>query len=388
MSRVSLNFFCKNDFLTHLFYLIAFFPLLDYGISASLLGFFIVTNLFINGIRITSIWLFSAFFFYLCFISLLNSSFHETVGRLSSSFLLIIAPITISSIKFKTRSLRKFSRIYVGVIVFKSIICLVLISLNNNFVMGGEIPVLNIQVHGTYFSYEILCATLLVHYFIESKHKMILLVFLTIVIVLFQKKIALIAIILFWTFHIKKNKRSYLLLLIPIVTLILYFKTEHLEKIKRLINTSSKLNLVGEDRVRIKLLEAGWQNFIEAPYFGKGVVEHTLFFSEYNLNYLGNWAEHMNTHNYFLFVLCSGGLLAFFLFICPYFYFMIKTFKRCKVFFIFLLITLLINLTESLFDRYSGAITFVLFSFIFHHYYSKTIKTQQTCHLKNSPQKP
>ena len=97
-------------------------------------------------------------------------------------------------------------------------------------------------------------------------------------------------------------------------------------KIKIITEATLKYNLIGEDRVRLRLMEAGWYNFLEAPYFGKGAVEHTSFFYEYNLKHLGVWAQNSNTHNYFLFVLCSGGIFALILFIFPFLYNYFKSF--------------------------------------------------------------
>lgn len=367
----------KEYFPIHLLHLIAFFPLLDYGISAILLVLFILSNFIINGLKVTSLWFFSAFFIYLFIISLFSSSFQDTTDRLSNSFVLIAMPVFLSSIKTKKSDLLKFVNIYIGVIAFKSVICLTLLFKNKSFITGSDIQVLSTEFHGTYFSYEVIIGILLVYYLIESKYKMIFLVFLSITIILFQKKIALLVLLLFWIFHTKKNKQYYSLLLIPIGTLILYFKTGYFEKIKLLIDKSLNFNLVGEDRVRMRLLEAGWYNFIEAPYFGKGVVEHTKFFSEYNLIHLGAWSQDYNTHNYFLFILCSGGVFALILFMWPYIYFLIKTVKNCKVFFMFLIITLFFNFTESFLDRYNGALPFALFCIVFFNYYleNKKIKT-------------
>lgn len=364
----------KKDILHLVFYMLAAFPLLDYGISAILLGAFVIINLYVNGVRITSLWFFIAFFLYLLIISFVFSGFYETSDRLSNSYVLIVIPILISSIDLKNKELIKFSNTYITVIVFKCLVCLLLFFIDKSFFTGADIPFLSTEFHATYFSYEVIIAVLLVYYLFKNKYKNFLLIFFSIVIILFQKKIAILALILFWIFHIKRFIKNHILLLIPIIPIIIYIKTNYLAKIKLLINTSLKFNLLGEDRVRLRLLEACWYNFVEAPFFGKGVVEHTKFFSEYNLKHLGVWSQDYNTHNYFLFVLCSGGVIALFFFLFPYLFFIKKSIKKCKIFLFFLIISMIFNLTESLLDRYNGALTFALFSLFFFKYYSNNEK--------------
>jgi hypothetical protein len=266
-----------RNFLNSSFFLIALFPLLNYGISPLFLGCFMIASLFINGTKPNTLWCFSLFYVYILLLSFCYSGFNESMDRLSRSFLLLAFPLTMSSIKLNTNELQLFFKTYVGIIVFKSTICIILIILDKDFIYGSEIPILGTEIHGTFFSYEILIAVLITQHLITFKHKTFLIVFLTLVIVLFQKKIALIAIILFWLFHIKRNRIGALLLLF--LTPLLYFKTGFLQKINTLLKKTLELNLLGEDKVRLRLLDASWQNFIENPFFGKGAVEHTLFFS-------------------------------------------------------------------------------------------------------------
>ena len=365
--------FCKkkDKILDFLFYLLATFPLLDYGISSILVSVLLLFNLIVNGLKASFIWMFGLYIIYLLLLSFYFSGLQESMSRLSNSFLLFLTPIFLSSFKFDIGNLQKFAKIYVLSILLKSIICLFLLFSDKTFIQGGSIPFIGVDVHGTFFSYEIMIAILLVYHLLQSKYKIVLLIFLSLTIILFQKKIALFVLVLFWIFHTKINKKNLVLFIISLGTLIVFYKTSYLEKIRLLINTSLNFNLVGEDRIRIRLLKAGWENFIEAPIFGKGTVEHTLFYSEYNLTHLGTWSQNYNTHNYFLFVLCSGGIFAFILFILPYLYFMIKTIKRSNFFLTFLIITLVFNLTESLIDRYSGVITFSVFCLFFHELYLK-----------------
>tara|TARA_B110000902_G_scaffold14773_1_gene17519 strand:- start:5571 stop:6704 length:1134 start_codon:yes stop_codon:yes gene_type:complete len=361
----------KDKILDFLFYLLATFTLLDYGISSLLISLLLLLNLIVNGIKVSLIWFFGLYFIYLLLISIYFSGFEDSVSRLSSSFLLFFIPVFLSSFKIDMKKLKNFAKIYVFSILLKSLICLLLLFFDKKFIQGGSIPLLNVDVHGTFFSYEIMIAILLVYHLIQNKYKIIALVFLSLIIILFQKKIALFILALFWVFHMRKNKQYLTLTIISLGTLFVFYKTSYLEKIRLLINTSLNFNLVGEDRVRIRLFKAGWQNFMEAPILGKGAVKHTLFYSEYNLTNLGAWAQNYNTHNYFLFVLCSGGILAFLFFLSPYAYFIIKTFKKSKPFFIFLIITLIFNLTESLLDRYNGVITFSIFCLFFYEHYLK-----------------
>jgi O-antigen ligase len=381
ISKTEIN---KNVLLQGLFYLVATFPLLDYGISAILLGSLLAVNLFVNGIKFNALWYFSIFLVYLLFISFYFSGVDDSIKRLSNSMLLLVTPIFLSSFQLNIKILNIFARVYISAIVLKSLICLFLLLRDKSFLFGTDIPLLSIEFHATYFSYEVFVAMLLIFYLLEDKRKMVLLIFLSIIIVLFQKKIAFVILFLCWIFYVKKSRQYYTLLVIPFLGLLFYIKSDFFEKIKIITEAALKFNLIGEDRVRLRLMEAVWYNFQEAPIFGKGAVAHTTFFYEYNLKHLGVWAQNYNTHNYFLFVLCSGGIFALILFIFPFLYSIIKYHKTSLVYAIFLIITMLLNLTESVLDRYNGVIIFVVFNFIFFSYYrlinynSKTFTNAET----------
>lgn len=368
------SFLYKENLLYGLFYLLSLFPLLDYGISAVLLYSFLVVNLLVNGIKIDSSWFFIGFFIYLFGITLVYSSFYETYKELSHSISIITIPICASSFKINKEKVKIFTFLYIGCILLKSIICIFLLFDDWNFLGGGTIPFLSVDFHATYFSYEVIIALVLVDYFLEKRGRLVLLIFLSVVVVIFQKKIAFLTLVLFWVMHIKNSKHLLGLLLIPLCALIFYFKGGVFNKFHETVNKYLDFSLVGTDKVRLKLLEAGWSNFKEAPFFGKGAVEHKIFFSQYNLSNLGPWASDYDTHNYFLFIVCSGGLLALILFIFAFIYFLIKSYNLTKPFFHFLIITLIFNLTESVLIRYSGALTFSVFCFLFYKIYLSEAK--------------
>jgi hypothetical protein len=374
--------FNKNSFLLGFFYLTAIFPLLDYGISAIILGAFLVLNLVVNGLKISPIWFFSLFFIYILLISFYYSGIEDSMKRLSKSMLLLVTPIVLSSFKMNIKILKNFTKVYIWSILLKSLLCLFLLVRDKSFIDGRDIPILSIEFHATYFSYEVMIAILLIYFFIENRKKILLLIFLSITVIVFQKKIALIVLLLFWIYHIKKSKQYFTLLLIPICAFVFYIKSDFFTKIKILTEAALKGNLMGEDRVRLRLMEAAWHNFNEAPYFGKGAVEHTLYFFEYNLKHLGIWAQDYNTHNYFLFVLCSGGILGLLLFIFPFLYSLIKYSKASQVYAIFLVTTMFYNFTESHLDRYNGVLPFVIFNFVFFSYYDIININQKQVNLK------
>jgi len=361
----------KNNYIQQLlnlsFYALAFFPLLDYGMSAIIVGVFLFLNLINNGIKPNFTWFFTIFYFYLLFISFLYSDFSSIISRLDSSFFLVIFPIFSSSFKLNKEKFKVFSYIYITVIILKSLLSTIILINNSSFLSGGELPFFSVQFHGTFFSYEVLIAILLTYFYIENSfYRNIILSFLSLVILLFQKKIALLSLLFLLIIQKKIFKRIYLSLIIPFSILFVYFKRDVFSKFYETTSNYLNFTLVGTDKVRLRLYEAGWENFKQAPILGKGVVEHTSFFSHYNLIHLGKWSEHMNTHNYFVFLACSGGIFALLLFLLPYIYSFYKYKFNSKIFIVFLSLSLLFNLTESFLDRYNGTLPFVVFLFLFY----------------------
>ncbi|HIP33339.1 MAG TPA: hypothetical protein EYG89_01075 [Bacteroidia bacterium] len=351
--------------LDFVFYTLALFPLFDYGLSAIIVGVFLFVNLITNGIKPNNTWYFVVFYVYLIIISLFYSDYYSIYSRLDNSIYLLIFPTLSSSFSLTKNQIKNFTYLFIGAVLIKSSISSVVLLNDITFLSGGELPILGVDFHATFFSYEILIAMILSYYIIENTlYKNIILIFLSIVVILFQKKIALISLMFLLIVQLKVIKKKYLPLILPFSVLFIFLNKEFFKKLYETASSYLNYTLVGTDKVRLRLFEAGWQNFIEAPYVGKGVVKHTAFFSEYNLIHLGKWSQHMNTHNYFLFLACSGGILALILFFTPYILSFTRKIESSKMFIAFLAVTLIFNTTESTLDRYNGVIPFVVFCFI------------------------
>lgn len=344
------------------------FPLFDFAIASMAVSLFCALNIVKNGIEFNRVSEFSFFYWYLIIFSLFFSPFSEVFTRLESSLFLGIVPIVLASTTFSKQAFTSIFFVYVGVILIESMLVLSLLGSKNDVFEGGLIPLINVDFHGTYFSYQVFVAILICYYLITDRFKWLLIIFFSIIILVFQKKIAVIVLLLWGSVRLFKLIKGKLFWLIPIAFIGLFSIKGSFKKISTAIDHYSNNELTGTDQVRLKLLNGAFEGFLEHPLFGRGVVEHSISFAKYNVHHLGVWAESYNTHNYFFFVLLSGGIVALFFFLLPF----IRTIIDCKLsnklLVDFLVITLIFNLTESIFDRFYGVITFSIFLSLFNKF--------------------
>jgi O-antigen ligase len=174
------------------------------------------------------------------------------------------------------------------------------------------------------------------------------------------------------------KKYSFLILSMSVLGLLLYlniqFNTYFKERVSEVINYENKYNIDehwGGRGVRLEIWDCTYALIKERPLLGVGlgdsqiVLDHCYY--ENNISSLIHFDRIYNVHNQFLQVFLETGVIGLVLFVLSCLYPLVVSFRRKNYYhLLFIIVSILFMLTESIFHRNMGIVFFAFFhSFLF-----------------------
>ena len=191
--------------------------------------------------------------------------------------------------------------------------------------------------------------------------QLILLVFL---ILIMSKGVILAFVLAFIVLISKKFKSKYLLIFLALIALFAILPSEN-NRFKELFNNSTYNSFTGENstNIRLNVLECSYDLAVKKPFLGYGVGdiqdELSKCYSEKEFNF---GSVRYNSHNQFLFVWLSNGIIGLLLFILLLLFYLKVAIKNKDYLMLSVLVLYsVVFLFENVLSRQSGVI---FFSFI------------------------
>lgn len=379
--------------------LLAFFPLYPYFLVSVSIAFYILflfldyftrkkekTNLK-NRLYIIKT---TGFYFFLTATLFFKPNLLLNLKELQASIVILVIPL--AAFFFSRFSISKTQKQYLlKAFVFSSFLLgliIVLFSFIDSLKRGGafneavknssqEITFLDIHPVYTslYFVISICCLLVLING--NRKTKVILIAFFTALILLLSARIVILASLILFSIKLFKNnvknvyKKAFYFIILFFLLIITIQKTPSLKKGFKEISSISEFQLPYKkfptsSQIRLGLYDCSIDIIKGNWLLGK---QPYMFAKELDICYdkYGNYDKiHYNTHNYFLNLLCMGGVFPVLLFI----YSLIIQFKKARreggllnISFIFLI--MFTSLTENILSRSYGSTFFVFFLLLF-----------------------
>lgn len=155
-------------------------------------------------------------------------------------------------------------------------------------------------------------------------------------------------------------------ILITLILLIIYLpKYNNINKFKELFNIENSNNSSTE--IRIQIYQCSIKKIVQSPFYGYGWGDTKMVLNDcYSKNNIDFINKNYNTHNQFLSILLSTGILGLLAFVFYFYYvFKISNKKEFQVLFFLTLYFCLNMLTENILEREDGVIIITLFINIF-----------------------
>ncbi len=269
------------------------------------------------------------------------------------------------------------------VFVFSSFVLGCIITINSFFIEIGNLTFFNVfrnslekidflDLHPVYVSIYFLFANMILIHNISKKKRYLffsLILFFTILLILIASRIAIITFLIILSYKLFSTKKKVIALsflsLFFSIFIISIIVVKPLQKQFNEISSFSKLELPYKKfptspQIRLGIYKCSYEIIKEHCFFGTG-ANHFQSKLEYCYDRYNNYDKiKYNTHNYYIFLVGSCGLIGLFLFL----YSLITQFKIAKktqneVFVSFIIIIFIFLFTENILIRSHGATFFV-----------------------------
>ncbi|QKX04712.1 hypothetical protein HN014_07230 [Aquimarina sp. TRL1] len=421
----------KYSFFSSLLVLLSFYPILKEAITSITIITFCVLVMVVywNNLKnryskygIRPLIINTGFYLVLIFSSVYSDDFFFSLGRLQSSILILIFPIVLIYFfpRIEQKTIKQFSYgflisnliilIYITYMLLKGLSIdrfpnlmessffnqiQVLWSYPYEFTLSKAHKHLTLfyETHKTYVSLNFLVAIFLIFNLISNHtRKFFVKIFLVFLFFLFSSFIvysqsisvvfSLMLSLFLLSFFVFKNKKYLLVYVVTFFFFFFFLKKQGFFSSYDNKNTESIFKLIdyvkygkfsqGTDK-RVLIYDCSLKLITSNIIFGYGVgnVQKELNNCYINNNYIVDEFEskgkQINSHNYYLHLMLSGGLLCLVLFVYLLLNNLLIAFKSNNLFFFFFLLSFTICLfTENLLVRILGVLPFTIFNSLFY----------------------